>query len=350
MKPTPVSRQLLNLLLASLWCAAWFSASAAQTVVSAVTARGVVSDKSGAVVPEASLVLLSRGDGQAGVEDVAGEAGGDDAVYASDNGANAFTVDGASANSNYVGNARGGEKVPYIFGENAIEEFQVAVSPYRAEYGGAATGFINVVTRSGSDVLHGGGFYYNRNSGTGANDAVSKANGFARPVDILQQFGGSIGGPMPAHPAWVLVGYEQQRQKNPITAINPSFVGLGQTDFGVADGVQLPTPNAPFPVPGTLTTPDPNNPAYLQRVANALNAIQSNVGVQPRFRNDWSLFSNIDYRDSKNDSFYLSLNWNRADSPTGFILGTQTALFGKSTLANAFVRDYHASTGRSHAH
>ena len=34
-------------------------------------------------------------------------------------------VDGASATSNYFGNARGGEKVPYIFGENAIEEFQV---------------------------------------------------------------------------------------------------------------------------------------------------------------------------------------------------------------------------------
>ena len=32
---------------------------------------------------------------------------------------------------------------PYIFGENAIQEFQVAVSPYRADFGGAATGFVN---------------------------------------------------------------------------------------------------------------------------------------------------------------------------------------------------------------
>jgi hypothetical protein len=44
------------------------------------------------------------------------------------------------------------------------------------------------------------------------------------------------------------------------------------------------------------------------------------------------------------------MNWNRFDSPCGFILGTQTALFGKSTLANAFVRDYQASTGWSHAY
>jgi hypothetical protein len=38
-------------------------------------------------------------------------------------------VDGASATSNYFGAARGGERVPYIFGENASEEFQVAVTP-----------------------------------------------------------------------------------------------------------------------------------------------------------------------------------------------------------------------------
>jgi Carboxypeptidase regulatory-like domain len=462
MNPTPVSRRFWILLIASLWCADLFSVSAAQTIVNTGTVRGVVTDKSGAVVAEAAVVLLSRGtgqrqsrttngagiflfpsqpvgpytlevgaagfgktvvegvyvqvgqpttvdvelqpgsgresitvsgespllraedsnqssvinrelldglplngrrfldfallvpnvspDGQNGLVSFAGEQGGQDTGYANANGGNSFSVDGASATSNYFGNARGGEKVPYIFGENAIEEFQVAVSPYRAEYGGAATGFVNVVTRSGSDALHGGGFYYNRNSGTGANDAVSKANGFTRPVDILQQFGGSVGGPVLSNRAWFFLDYEQQRQKNPITAINPSFVGLGQTDFGVPDGVTLPAPNAPFPVPGNLTTLDPNNPAYLQGVANALRAIQANLGVQPRFRNDWSLFSKIDYRDSKDDRFYLSLNWNRFDSPSGFILGTQTALFGKSTLANAFVRDYQASTGWSHAY
>jgi Carboxypeptidase regulatory-like domain len=299
----------------------------------------------------ALLVPNSSPDGQSGLVSFACEQGGEDTGYANANGANSFSVDGASATSNYFGNARGSEKVPYIFGENAIEEFQVAVSPYRAEFGGAATGFVNVVTRSGSDAVHGGAFYYNRNSGTGANDAIDKANGFSRPVNILQQFGGSLGGPIVAHRAWYFVDYEQQRQKNPITAINPAFTGLDQfTNFGIPDSVQLPAPNAAFPVPGTLTAPDPTNPVYLQGVANALNAIQTNLGVQPRFRNDWALFSKLDYRDARDDRFYLSLNWNRFDSPHGFILGNQTPLFGKSTLANAFVRDYHASTGWSHAY
>ncbi len=298
----------------------------------------------------ALLVPNASPDGQNGLVSFAGEQGGEDTGYANANGANSFTVDGASATSNYFGNARGGEKVPYIFGENAIEEFQVAVTPYRADYGGAASGFVNVVTRSGSDTIHGNAFYYNRNSGTGANDAIDKENGFPRPVNILQQFGGSLGGPIVSNHAWYFFDYEQQRQKNPITAINPGFTGLDETSFGVPAGTPLPAPNAAFPVPSGLSTPDSSNPVYLQDVANALNAIQTNLGVQSRFANDWSLFSKIDYRDAKDDRFYLSLNWNRFDSPHGFILGTQTALFGKSTLANAFVRDYHASAGWSHAY
>ena len=196
----------------------------------------------------ALLVPNASPDGESGLVSFAGEQGGQDTGYANANGANSFTVDGASATSNYFGNARGGERVPYIFGEDAIQEFQVAVSPYRAEYGGAASGFVNVVTRSGSDEFHGGAFYYNRNSGTGANDAVNKANGIPRPVNILQQFGGSLGGAIRPHHAWFFADYEQQRQKDPISVINQAFAGLDQTDFGVPENLQLSEAGTALPI------------------------------------------------------------------------------------------------------
>jgi hypothetical protein len=297
----------------------------------------------------ALLVPNATADGESGLISFAGEQGGEDTGYANGNGANSFTVDGASATSNYFGAARGGERVPYIFGENAIEEFQVAVSPYHADYGGGATGFVNVVTRSGADDFHGSAFYYNRNSATGANDAVTKAAGLPRPTDVLQQFGGSLGGPIVSSRAWFFVDYEQQLQKNPVTVINPAFQNLDQADFGVPDTVQLPAPDGAFPVPTGLMTPDPANPRYLQNVSNALQQIESNLGVHPRFRDDWALFSRIDYRDSKDDRFYLSLNWNRFDSPGGMITNNETPLFGISTLANSYVRDYQVSAGWSHA-
>ncbi len=297
----------------------------------------------------ALLTPNSSPDGEAGLVSFAGEQGGEDSGYANGNGANVFTVDGANATSGYFGNARGGERVPYIFGENSIQEFQVAVSPYSAAYGGGATGFLNTVTKSGADAFHGNAFYFNRNSGTGANDAVDKANGIPRPVDVLQQFGASMGGPIAHKRAWFFFDYEQQRERNPVSVINSDYEGVTQADFEVPRNILLPAPNAALPVPGTVSQPDSTNPVYLQQVSNALNAIHSNLGTHSRFRNDLVLFSKLDYQPDAKDRLFLSLNLNKFDSPNGEITTTSTPLFGVSTLANSFVRDYQASAGWTHA-
>jgi hypothetical protein len=289
-------------------------------------------------------------DGQNGLVSFAGEQGGEDTGYANGNGANVFTLDGANATSNYFGNARGGERVPYVFGENAVQEFQVAVSPYSAAYGGGATGFVNTVTMSGTDSYHGNAFYYNRNSGTGANDAIDKAIGLPRPENVLQQFGTSVGGPIIHQKLWFFADYEQQRQKNPISVINSDYQSVTQSAFGVPDRIVLPAPNGPLPIPNPLRGPDPTNPTYRQQVSNALKAIHSNLGTQSRYRNDLELFTKLDYSPSEKDRFYLSLNLNRFNSPNGEITSSTTPLFGISTLANSYVRDYQAAAGWTHAY
>jgi hypothetical protein len=284
-------------------------------------------------------------DGQSGLVSFGGEQGGEDSGYANGNGANAFTLDGANATSTYFGNARGGERVPYVFGENAIQEFQVAVSPYVSTYGGAATGFLNTVTKSGSDAFHGNVFYYNRNSGTGANSAINKEFGYPRSVDVLQQFGGSIGGPIVRERAWFFVDYEQQHEKTPILVANSDYQDVDQTAFGVPASVVLPAPSGPLPVPSAHSSPDPTNAVYLQQVSNALNAIQSNLGTHSRYRNDLAVLGKLDYQTNSRSRFYLSLNLNRFDSPNGEITSSNTALFGIGALADSYVRDYQASAG-----
>src|SRR5258708_6981333 len=119
------------------------------------------------------------------------------------------------------------------------------------------------------------------------------SNGIPRPADILQQFGGSLGGPVVPGRAWFFADYEQQRQKNPISVVSNAFADLDQATFGVPDEVQLPPPNAPFPDASNFVDipTDTTDPVYLQGVANALNAIHSSLGVHPRFRNDWAAFS-----------------------------------------------------------
>jgi hypothetical protein len=143
-------------------------------------------------------------DGDTGLVSIAGQQGGEDSGYANGNGSNAFTVDGANATSNYFADILGRYRIPYLYGEDAIQEFQVSVSPYSAVYGGGA-GFVNAVTRSGSNAFHGSAFYYNRNSATGANDALDKASGFLKPEDALQQFGAGLGGPIRPNRLWFFV-------------------------------------------------------------------------------------------------------------------------------------------------
>jgi len=287
-------------------------------------------------------------DGPLGLVSIAGQQGGEDTGYANGNGSNSFTVDGTSATNNYFGNARGGTRIPYTFGEETVQEFQVAENPYSAVYGGGGTGFINTVTRSGSNSFHGNAFYYNRNSATAANDAIDKANGYPKQQDALQQFGAALGGPIRPNHLWFFFDYEQQHENAPISVINQPIALADETSFGLPAGTSLPAPNAPLPVPGNDAVPDPLNPVYLQQVSNALRALDSNLGVKPSQHDDLSLFSRFDYQPNSRDTLFLSLNFNRFNSPGGMITGSPVSLYGTQALANAYVRDYQASFGWNH--
>jgi len=305
------------------------------------------------------LAPNTSSDGDTGLVSVAGQQGGEDSGYANGNGSNSFTVDGTNATSNYFADILGRYRIPYLYGENAIQEFQVAVSPYSAIYGGGA-GFINTVTRSGSNAFHGNAFYYNRDSAFEANDAISKASGYPKPQDALQQFGAGLGGPILRNRLWFFVDYEQQLRNNPIPVINTALATTPanlpvflNTYFGIPVGTALPPPNGPLPVPGSDTSADvaadPTNPQYLQQVSNTVNALNSNLGVQPRKRNDFAIMSRLDFQASSRDTLFLSFNVNRFSSPGGVITDPTVGDYGTQTLANAYVHTFQVSLGWTHA-
>jgi len=300
-------------------------------------------------------------DGDTGLVSIAGQQGGEDSGYANGNGSSAFTVDGSNATSNYFADIVGRYRIPYLYGENVIQEFQVAVSPYTAVYGGGA-GFVNAVTRSGSNAFHGSAFYYNRNSATGANDALDIAAGNPKPEDALQQFGAGMGGPIVRNRLWFFVDYEQQLRNDPIPVINSALATTPATlpafltaNFGIPAGTTLPASNGPLPIPNldsdadvAAGPADPLYPLYLQQVSNTVNALNSNLGVRPRKRNDWVITPRLDYQPTSRDSLFLSLNLNRFNSPGGVITDPTVGNYGIQTLANAFVHTFQASLGWTH--
>src|SRR5271168_1164680 len=129
-----------------------------------------------------------------------------------------------------VGSASGGggygrhSGMAYTFSQEAVREFRVSGQNYSALYGHAAGGIITTVSKSGTNDLHGTGFYLVRSSALGATDPFSIATNFVdgvststvvKPHDLRQQFGGSIGGAAVRDKLFYFYAYDQQARDFP---------------------------------------------------------------------------------------------------------------------------------------
>lgn len=285
-------------------------------------------------------------DGQFGSVSFAGTQGDYTSNYAHGNGGNAFSVDGANATSRYLSEQRMETRVPYLFGSESVQEFQVSENPYSPAYGGGSAGYVNTVTKSGTNAFHGDAFYYNRNTALGAEDAVSKANGYPKALDVRQQFGAGLGGPIVKNKLFFFFDYEQQRRKDPISIINTSQAGLNVTNFGLPAGTVLPAPTG-YPVPSGLTAPAPNNPVYLQQVSNALNEIQGNLGFYPRRQDDLVLFERFDWMVTSRDQITMRYNYNTFTSP-GSATSNPISTTGYTAYVNDAAQDHDALVHWTH--
>jgi hypothetical protein len=127
---------------------------------------------------------------------------------------NNLVVDGVDAN-NFSGNSLSGVIVP---SPDAVGEFRVITSMYDASQGRGAGGNINVVLRSGTDKLHGGIFEFYRSNDFNANDFFLNAQGKPTPTLIQNQFGGTLGGPVPKlKDTFWFFSYEGTRQVNGVS-------------------------------------------------------------------------------------------------------------------------------------
>jgi outer membrane receptor protein involved in Fe transport len=102
------------------------------------------------------------------------------------NGVN-YLLDGVDANDTYINT-----NVPFP-NPDAIQEFNLVTGNMSANYGNAIGGVVNVVTKSGTDEIHGDVFEFLQNSALNASNYFS--GGLVNPLK-QNQFGGSVGGPL----------------------------------------------------------------------------------------------------------------------------------------------------------
>src|SRR5579859_1741988 len=105
---------------------------------------------------------------------------------------------------------------------DAIQESKITLQNYDAEFGKAVAGVVTVQTKSGTNELHGSGFWFRRTDATAARDpftqyAPDPVTGRLIPSSRWQQFGGTIGGPIIKNKLFFFGDYQTTRQKNGIS-------------------------------------------------------------------------------------------------------------------------------------
>jgi hypothetical protein len=102
---------------------------------------------------------------------------------------------------------------------DSVEEFRTTTSNGGAEEGRTSGAQVSLVTKSGTNDLHGAAYEYTRNTLTSANSFFNNAAGVARQKLIRNVFGASLGGPIKKNRLFYFMNYEGRRDASDSSAV-----------------------------------------------------------------------------------------------------------------------------------
>jgi hypothetical protein len=212
---------------------------------------------------------------------------------------NNIMVDGLDNNDMVVGAVRAS------FSQEAVREFQVLTNSYSAEFGKATGGVVNIVTKSGTNSLHGNAFYYFRDTALNSKKHFEKFDIFGNPIDLdkapfsQDQWGATLGGPIVRDRTFFFASVEQLdiTDANLVTIQESAATLLNSLGFPVELG------NVPFQVEtiGVLAKVDHHWNSNHNLVVRGSYADVTNQNIEPfggivarsrgaeQLRTDWSV-------------------------------------------------------------
>ena len=219
-------------------------------------------------------------------------------------GNNIFLQDGIDVTQQWGQDDAGSTSAFSPLSQDAVQEFQVQTSNYSAEFGHAAGGIVNTLTKSGTNSFHGSAFEFFKNRTLNSPDPFSlNAQGQVfNPPNWRHQVGGSVGGPIIHDKLFFFGNTEETRESRPLVSsttdshlnADGSFVA-GACDTTVATVAQCQAAQA-----------------YIQRTFATLpRRLNENVG-----------FFKLDYRPTEKDSITGNFNLMQFASPNGTVAAT----------------------------
>ncbi len=120
---------------------------------------------------------------------------------------NNFIVDGADFNNSFFGEQRGGQRPAFTFNQDAIQEMVVINQGATAEFGRSAGGFVNVITKSGTNELEGTMHTFRQWDGVSTEHPSGET---AKPDFSRLQYGFTLGGPIRRERVFFFGAYDEQ--------------------------------------------------------------------------------------------------------------------------------------------
>jgi len=240
---------------------------------------------------------------------------------------NSFLLDGNDSTEKFYMENNGRTRIVSQISQDAVQEFQVVSADFSSEYGRAAGGVVNTVTRSGSNRFYATGYWFYRNEDFNAHDPFANVN----PPDTRHQVGGSIGGALIKDKLFYFFNGEYAHRDFPLTdslvkatvvdTANQVWIGCGVPSTGV--------------------------PAATPAQCSAINGLLPRFfGTLPRTYSQQLGFGRLDYHFSDRNTFTASFNYMQFNSPNGLqatlLSSTSGAGFNGNGNDYARVRNFKA--------
>jgi len=236
-------------------------------------------------------------------------------------------VDGANNNQMLFSEARGrASGAPFVYSLDSIKEFQAEASNYSAEFGQAAGGQVNAITKSGTSELHGDLFYYLRYPSLNALDPYSKwsalynhGNPFllTQPIHQQNEYGGSVGGPFIKDKLFYFFTYD-------------GFRKVGRALYYETNNVSL-TPSGSFTDTSNVTPTQCPATITATQCTSAIKFLLGLQGAPSRYAKETLFFPRVDYQLNSKNLVYADFNDSDFDSTNGYNASPVTSNSSAST-------------------
>jgi hypothetical protein len=246
---------------------------------------------------------------------------------------NATRIDGATDTYTWLP-----ANVAYVPPTDAIESVNIVTNSYDAEQGAVGGAAINVITKSGTNEFHGSAHEFHTDQALGAENYFTQVGPFRKPQNILNQFGGAVGGPIKRNKLFFFGDWETTHQRQnatkSFTVPNPAsiFDANGNVNF-TGTGTTVYDPNTGN-ANGTGRTPFPNDTIPANRIDPATLILLQRIATKG-FVNAGGLTSVNNYVANNTAQF----NRDDFDSKVNYTPTQKLMIFGKYSLSKSFIFD-----------